>query len=159
MNAPRCVVTGNPCGTDTVVAGFECPSIEGKCVNKRHVMNDTPTHVCGLAGFNPMKGDRCEACEKCVYVSASATLTPREESVDELVERLVELADLKYQLHTVHAPAAMQAAASLLIAQRQENDRLKGFTEAIVSAWKNGSFEQQRRAVLAYRAAYQEETT
>lgn len=33
---PRCYVTGNPCGTDTVMAGFDCPGTGGRCRNKPH---------------------------------------------------------------------------------------------------------------------------
>jgi hypothetical protein len=52
---------------------------------------------------------------------------------DELVERLRELAELKYQHHTVHVPAALKAAADALDmrngAKRPEpnaNDRQEG---------------------------------
>jgi hypothetical protein len=37
-SAPRCVVTGNPCGTDTVPAGQNCPSTSGQCVHRPTVM-------------------------------------------------------------------------------------------------------------------------
>jgi len=33
-NRPLCVVTGHPCGSDTVRVGTDCPSTSGRCVHK-----------------------------------------------------------------------------------------------------------------------------
>lgn len=51
-NRPLCVVTGHPCGSDTVRVGTDCPSTSGRCVHKsqssftqQNMTTPTPTGI------------------------------------------------------------------------------------------------------------------
>jgi hypothetical protein len=47
MDERRCYVTGNICGTDTVMVGMECPSTGGKCIHKMFG-NHSPEYAAGF---------------------------------------------------------------------------------------------------------------
>lgn len=126
-NRPLCVVTGHPCGSDTVRVGTDCPSTSGRCVHK----SQSSFTQQNMTTPTPMECEHGQLARSCNICELERDLAAAKDTISKYHERIIsqhaQIDDLKWSLWKIegkHKAAMLEVITKLAAAQEE------------IAAWK-----------------------